>query len=62
VPNGREDGFNGVYRAQVLPMFSWEVVKGQQWFAILGQAFNRFAVFYAVLFGDFSSAVTLLRL
>src|SRR5215467_15675947 len=52
MPNRREDAFNGIRRAQVLPMLSGEIVEGQQRFAILSQAFNRFAVLYAVFFGE----------
>jgi hypothetical protein len=45
VADRRKGGFNNVGRAQVFPVFGWEVLEGKQRIAIRGQALDRFVVF-----------------
>ena len=42
----------GFRRAQMLPVLCWEVVEGEQSFAIFGQAFDRLLIFDGVDFDE----------
>jgi hypothetical protein len=52
VAHGRECALDGVRRAQMLPVLCWEVVEGEQSFAIFGQAFDRLLIFDGVDFDE----------